>query len=386
MDETMHDAPGVGACGCASTHDKEAEDASTSLDRRFPAPVMSATADASTLPDLGRFTIGFDQRDRARFHELIDEVIDSGRWAEGPVNQRFEAAWEAWNGLPSLALSSWAGGALAALEFAGVRGETVLCPSNTFMATPLAALHAGAHVEFVDCNREDLCMSFADFEAKAEQHKPRAALLVHIGGHIAFDAEKIAAYCREHGIFLIEDCAHAHGASWNGQRPGTWGDAGVYSLYATKTISTGEGGVLVSRHPELLEFTRKFRNYGKPEHATEGVNFRMNEFTAALGLLQIERLEEIVAWKNEAARVHLDPVHPARLELPDGMRSGLYKYIVFDWLERSTGRVYDQPCHRILGHSVELPNSDWVAQNHSCVPLYYQSRAAGPVAPTEVRA
>ena len=78
-------------------------------------------------------------------------------------------------------------------------------------------------------------------------------MLVHIGGHIAFEVEVIADYCREHGIFLIEDCAHAHGASWNGRRAGTYGDAGVYSLYATKTISTGEGGVLVSDRPEVLE-------------------------------------------------------------------------------------------------------------------------------------
>ena len=65
-------------------------------------------------------------------------------------------------------------------------------------------------------------------------------------------------------------------------------------------------------------------------------------------------------------------MHPSRLELPDGMMSGLYKYIVFDWLERSTGRVYDQPCHRIMGTGDDLPNSDWVAANHSCVPLYYR--------------
>ncbi|HEY2655093.1 MAG TPA: aminotransferase DegT, partial [Solirubrobacteraceae bacterium] len=62
----------------------------------------------------------------------------------------------------------------------------------------------------------------------------------------------------------------------------------------------------------------------------------------------------------------------SRLELPEGMVSGLYKYVVFEWLERSTGRVYDEPCHRILGHHVELPNSDWVTRNHSCPPLYYR--------------
>jgi perosamine synthetase len=332
---------------------------------------MSSTASAATS-GFDTFAIGFDQRDRARVHALIDEVIDSGRWTEATMNERFEQAWAEHNGLASVALSSWAGGAMAALHFAGVEGQTVLCPSNTFMATPLAAIRAGASVQFVDCNREDLCMSFKDFEAKAEKHKPRAALLVHIGGHIAFDSEQIAEYCVANNIFLIEDCAHAHGASWNGRRPGSYGDAGVYSLYATKTITTGEGGVLVSKRPEVIEHARAFRNYGKTTYEVHGLNFRMSEFTAALGLVQIQRLPEIVAWKNSVAREHLDAEYPSRLQLPDGMTSGLYKYIVLDWLERSTGRVYDEPCHRILGHAVDLPNTDWVARNHSCVPLYYR--------------
>ncbi|WP_249011951.1 DegT/DnrJ/EryC1/StrS aminotransferase family protein [Conexibacter sp. DBS9H8] len=334
---------------------------------------------STAAPDYGRFAIGFDQRDRDRFHALIDEVIDSNRWSEATFTERFEQAWSDWNGLPAVATSSWSGGALAALHFAGVEGETVLCPSNTFMATPLAAVRAGARVEFVDCNREDLCMSFADFEAKAERYRPKAALLVHIGGHIAFDAKRIADYCAAHDIFLIEDCAHAHGAEWRGSdgsvtKPGQYGDAGVYSFYATKTVSTGEGGILVSKRPELIEFARGFRNYGKPSYDVQGLNFRMNEFTAALGLIQTERMPDVVAWKNAVAREHLDPRFPgSRLELPAGMTSGLYKYIVFDWLEQSTGRVYDQPCHRIFGHThVELPNTDWVAKHHSCPPLYYR--------------
>jgi dTDP-4-amino-4,6-dideoxygalactose transaminase len=337
---------------------------------------------APSGPDFGAFAIGFDHRDRDRLHELWDQVMDSEQWSEGKLVAGFEQAWERHAGLASVATSSWAGGALAALEFAGVRGETVLCPSNTFMATPLSVLKAGGAVEFVDCNREDLCMSFADFEAKAERHRPKAAWLVHIGGHIAFDADRIADYCREQGIFLIEDCAHAHGATWNGRRPGAWGDAGVYSFYATKTISTGEGGMLVSRHPELLEFARGFRNYGKPDHEIEGLNYRMSEFTAAIGIVQTERLDEIVSWKNVVARELLDPIHPARLELPEGMVSGLYKYIVFDPVERSTGKVYEDPAHRIMGHDTDLPNTDWVAQNHWCVPLYYR----GPEMPKDIEA
>jgi perosamine synthetase len=335
--------------------------------------ILASQSSASILAalEVAHFRIGFDERDRARLHELWDEVLESQRWSEGLLVERFEGAWSGWNGLPSIAFSGWTGAALAAFAFAGVRGQTVLMPSNTFMATPLAALAAGARVEFVDCNRDDLCMSFDDFVVRAERHRPRAAVLVHIGGHIAFDSKRIAAWCRETGVFLIEDCAHAHGAEWGGHRPGTFGDAGLWSFYATKTISTGEGGMLVSRHPELVEFARAFRNYGKPDYRIRGLGLRMSEFSAALGLVATERLPDIVAWKNRIAREQLDPLYERRLRLPDGMTSGLYKYIVFEPIERSTGRVYDQPCHRLFGHDIDLPNTDWVAASHSCVPLYY---------------
>lgn len=318
------------------------------------------------------FAIGFDHRDRGRLHDLWASALDGEQWSDGPLTARFEGAWASWNHLDAVATSSWSGAALAALEFFDVRGKTVLCPSNTFMATPLAIQAAGARVQFVDCNRNDLCMSFADFERKVAEHKPSAAFLVHIGGHLAFEVEEIAAFCRAEGIILLEDCAHAHGASWHGQRAGTWGDAGIWSFAATKTVSTGEGGMLVSPHGGLIEFARSFRSYGKPSYAQPGLNYRMNEFTAALGIVGVERMDEIAAWKNAAARERLDHAHPNRLQLPDGMVSGLYKYVVFDAIERSTGKVYDEPCHRLLGHDVELPNSDWVAENHWCVPLYYR--------------
>ena len=337
---------------------------------------MSLSASTDLSAEIQRFAIGFDPRDRPRLHALWDEVLDSGQWTEGGMLARFERAWEAWNGVPAVAFSGWSGGALAALEYAGVRGEAVLCPSNTFPATVFAIEKAGGRPVFVDCNRDDLCASYEDFAAKVQKHRPRAACVVHVGGHIAFEVERIAALCRAEEIFLIEDCAHAHGAASNGRRAGTWGDAGVWSLYATKTISTGEGGVLVSGDPDLLEFARGYRNYGKPDFEIAGLNFRMSEFTAALGVIQVERMEEIVRWKNAAARALLDPLYAHRLELPDGMVSGLYKYIVFEPIERSSGRVYDLPCHRLWNTGEHLPNSDWVAQNHWCVPLYYRPDAA----------
>jgi dTDP-4-amino-4,6-dideoxygalactose transaminase len=319
-----------------------------------------------------RFTIGFDLSDRERVHRYWDEIFDTQQWTESKFTALFEERWAGWNGLPSLAFSSWSGAAQAALEYFKVQGKTVLCPSNTFMATPLSVVKAGARLEFVDCNREDLCLSFEDLKRKAEKFRPAAVWVVHIGGHIAFEIEEIARFCKERGIVLLEDCAHAHGASWNGRKPGTWGAAGVYSFYATKTITMGEGGILATADPGLLEYAKRSRNYGKPDFAVPGQNQRITEFGAALGVVQVDRLPDIVAWKKAYAEKHLDPKFPNRVKLPAGMASGYYKYIVFDPIEKSTGKVYDQPCHRIMGRDADLPNSDWVAKNHWCVPLYYK--------------
>ncbi len=320
---------------------------------------------------VGKFTIGFDHRDRTELHKMWDSIFDTQQWSEGKFTKEFESVWSEWNDLSSVAFSSWAGGAMSVLDFIGVKDEFVLCPSNTFMATPLSVINSGGKVQFVDCNKEDLCMSFDDFMIKAEKFKPKAVWVVHIGGHIAFDIEKISLYCKENNIFLLEDCAHAHGAEWNAQKPGSWGDAGVYSMYATKTISTGEGGILVSKHQKLIDYCYKFRNYGKFEYDVEGLNYRMSEFTAALGVVQTKRMKEIVEWKNAYAKIFLDSEFSNRIIFPEGMKSGYYKYIVFDELEKSTGKVYDESCHKIMGHDVELPNTDWVVDNHWCVPLYY---------------
>jgi dTDP-4-amino-4,6-dideoxygalactose transaminase len=323
-----------------------------------------------------KFRIGFDRRDKRRLYRYWDEIISNERWTEGKFTQIFEEKWSIWNGIPAIAVSSWTGAAMACMEYFNLKGRKVLCPTNTFIATPFSVVKTGAEVAFADRNRSDLCLSSEAVASAVAKHDIAAVWLVHIGGHIGFDTRKIAELCRSKKIILLEDCAHAHGASWHGEKPGTWGDAGVYSLCATKTISTGEGGVLVSKHKGLIDFARKFRNYGKPDYEVEGLNYRMSEFVAALGIVQIERMGEIVAWKNEMASAHLDPKFNNRLKLPKGMVSGLYKYIVFDPIGNSTGKVYDKLCHTIMKREGEFPNSDWVSKNHWCVPLFYNPMTA----------
>lgn len=332
---------------------------------------------APPAPPALPFAIGFDDRDEAELMARWQAILRSNRWSLGAQLEEFEALWSGWNGLSAVGFDNWAGAALAALDFVGVAGETVLCPSNTFLATPRSAKLAGAEIVFYDCNRHDLCGAFDDFVAKAEAVRPKLAWIVHVGGHIAFDVERIAGYCRERRIWLFEDCAHAHGAEWNGRRPGSWGDVGIYSFYATKTISTGEGGVAVTSNPDMLRHLRSYRDYGRGSHyRVQGMNHRMDEFRAAFAAVQARRMPEIVAWKQAYARDVLDPAYPNRVRFPQGMRSGFYKYIVFDPCPVSTGKVYELPCHRIFGAAGALPNSDWIAANHWCVPIYYPRHQA----------
>lgn len=319
-----------------------------------------------------KFTIGFEAADREKLFGYFEEIIATQKWSEGKFTALFEEKWARYHDMPSAAFSSWGGAALATLEFFHVQDKVVLCPSNTFMATPLSVIKAGGKVEFVDCNREDLCMSVDDLKRKIRQFRPKAVWIVHIGGHIAFQIKEIAALCKENNIVLLEDCAHAHGASWHGKKAGSWGDAGVYSFYATKTISTGEGGMLVSGNNGLVEYAKKYRNYGKFDYAVAGLNYRIGEFAAAIGCVQTDRLDEIVTWKNNYAKCHLDHKFPRRVNFPEGMISGYYKYIVFDQVEKSTGKVYDQPCHLIMKKDYVLKNTEWLAKNHWCVPLYYK--------------
>lgn len=143
------------------------------------------------------FTIGFEKEDTKKLHEYWDEIIANQQWSEGKFTKMFEEKWSEYNKLYSVAFSSWAGASLAALEYFNIRGKTVLCPSNTFMATPLSVIKAGGNVEFVDCNKDDLCLSLSDLKEKIELYKPVAVWVVHIGGHIAFQIGEIAGLCKE---------------------------------------------------------------------------------------------------------------------------------------------------------------------------------------------
>ncbi len=322
--------------------------------------------------------IYFTEENKQEYFRCVNEIIDTNWWSDGKYTRNFEQMNNDYCGMESVALSN-AGAALYMLyKYAGVKGKDVIIPGNTFWATASTAKLAGANVIYADCNKEDLCLSYNDMVKRVTKNTA-AITVVHIGGHIAFDIEKIAKFCSENNIALIEDCAHAHGAEWNGRKAGSWGIGGAYSFYATKTLSTGEGGLLVTKNKELAEWCKIQRNYGKKlvdnkityPHL-DGFNFRMSEFTAALGCIQMSNLEDIIAQKRALASKY-DKIFDNRVHFPEGMKSGYYKYIIFNQdLKQQTGKVFgltDQ-CSYIEAKNHDLPNSNWVGENHYCPPIY----------------
>ncbi len=328
--------------------------------------------------------IPFEPEYRKEFYELEEQIFDSNFWSEGNMQKTFEKEFGDYVGLGARAVASGGAALLAILEYVGVRGKDVIVPSNTFWADARAVQMAGGNVVFADCNKEDLCLSVEDLKKKVTPDT-KAVIVVHIGGHIAFQIEEIVRFCKEREIELIEDCAHVHGGWWNGKTGGHYGIAGAYSFYATKTMPLGDGGMIVSKNKELLKWVEKYRNYGKEVvdghvyyRIPDGFNMRINEFTAALGIIQTRRLPRIVEWKRQLARKY-DQIFDNRVRFPEGMQSGYYKYIVFDTpLKQETGQVFGPGDlgHFIAGVDADVPNSEWVVRHHKCAPIYYGYESA----------
>ncbi len=322
--------------------------------------------------------IPFEEEYRKKFYALEEKIFASNMWSEGEMLHTFEDKFSEYTHTGARAIADGGAALLAILSYIGVKGKDVLVPSNTFWADTQAVKYAGGNPVFVDCNKNDLCMSFEDMKKKITDNT-KAVILVHIGGHIAFETEKIAEYCKLKKIELIEDCAHVHGAWWNGKTGGNYGMAGAYSFYATKTMPLGDGGMVVSENNDLLKYVEEFRNYGKEVidghvfyRIKEGFNFRLSEFNAALGIVQMERLNHILEWKRELAKKY-DELFDNRVKFPEGMISGYYKYIVFDTpLKQETGQVFGPRDlgHVIEGEKINMPNSTWVTEHHKCVPIY----------------
>ena len=342
----------------------------------------------------------FEEADRAAILEDIDRCLASGWVATGKNVMALEEFWAEYCRCSHGVACSNGGAALELIMKAlQVEGKDVLVPTNTFIATANAVTLAGGNVVFLDTDPRTMGVSLKEVERRATE-RTAAVIVVHIGGIISKELPAIAAWCRDRGIPLVEDAAHAHGSETDGKRAGQFGVAAAYSFFATKVITSGEGGMVVTSDSDLAEKCRGLRDYGKISewesvHTVPSTNYRMNEIASIVALSQARRLDDFIAAREEVARRYTEALSGRlQLVLPEG-RSSWYKYIALlpkgvdrqafksrlkDHGVSMAGGVYELPVHLqpLLASEqprTDLPLSEDLCARHVCLPIFYTMSA-----------
>jgi dTDP-4-amino-4,6-dideoxygalactose transaminase len=235
--------------------------------------------------------------------ELVLEVLRSGSIAQGPKVKQLEEEFAATFGLDHvIAVNNGTTALVGALEVLDLQpGDEVLTTPFTFVATLNAILEAGATATFADIREEDFNL---DPGSVRERITTRTKVLapVHLYGQMA-DMQPIEALAHDHGLRILEDAAQSHGATYQGRAAGSYG-LGTFSLYATKNLTTGEGGLIVTDDAELADRLRVLRNQGmraRYEYEVAGHNYRLTDLQAAVGIPQLARYASIVETRRRNA-------------------------------------------------------------------------------------
>ncbi|QNI34680.1 DegT/DnrJ/EryC1/StrS family aminotransferase [Alloacidobacterium dinghuense] len=239
--------------------------------------------------------------------EAVVAVLRSSRLSIGPKQEEFEHLLATDIGVPhAVAVSSGTAGLHLCIRALGIgKEDEVIVPSFAFVSAANAIRYEGATPVFVDIEPATLNMDPARIE-EALTPRTRAILAVHTFGCPA-DMDAILDIARRHRLLVIEDCCEAIGAEYRGQRVGSFGDAAVFAFYPNKQITMGEGGVVVTRNADMARDIRALRNQGRYEsdewyqHKVLGYNYRLSEMSCALGCVQMQRIDDILARREAVA-------------------------------------------------------------------------------------
>lgn len=349
--------------------------------------------------------LNYSKREKSFITTGVKEILNSGFLTMGKKVHQFEELFAKFIGTKyAVAVNSGTSALEIPLRALNVKGKSIIIPTNTFMATPLAALHAGAKVIFVDTTKEDLSINPKEIEKKITNNTV-GVIPVHIGGVISSHWKEISNICRSNKLFILEDAAHAHGAKINNQNAGSLGIAAAFSFYPTKVFNTGEGGMITTNDKSLYKKFITLRDHGKKNpkkniHTELGYNWRMAEISGLLGVQQMNKANVILRDRRNQAKLYdyllNDTPNLKLLKIPNNIKSSYYKYIVFvnssirDKVKKQMekkfgiilpGEVYNTLCHsqpvikrnkNIITKkgSQNFKNSEEISSEQLCLPLY----------------
>ena len=322
----------------------------------------------------------------------VTEVLRSGMLAGGKRVAELEERWAAFIGVRhAIAVSN---GTVAEMcIFAGMGlgpGDEVITVGHTFNATVSSILYTGATPVFVDIDPETYDID-PDRVAAAITPRTKAICPVHLFG-LPADMDPLLELAERHGLAIVEDACQAHGAEYRGRRVGSFGH-GAFSLYGTKNMTTGEGGLITTDDDALADWIRLYRNQGMREryrHEILGYNFRLTDVAAAIGLCQLDKLERNTARRQEIAKRYDEAFAELPVVVPSVPSDRTHVYhqytldvgpardaIVADLATAgvSTGIYYPIPVHRqpyvlALGIRAELPVTDRAAARSLSLPMF----------------
>ena len=324
--------------------------------------------------------------------DAVTEVLRSGMIAQGPGVEEFERAFAEYTGSEyAVAVNSGTAALHTALLAHGIgKGDEVITSPFTFIATGNSVLYTGAKPVFADIETETYNIDPADIQEKISP-KTRALLPVHLYGHPA-EMKAIRELAEDHDLTLIEDACQAHGASYFGKKVGAFG-SGTFSFYPTKNMTTGEGGMLTTGDREVAERAKMIRAHGSKQrylHEMVGYNLRMTDIAAAIGLVQLKKLDGFNATRQKNAGIlseGLKAVDGVRLPvIRNGCTHVFHQYTIRaekrDELaaflrEREIGTgihypipIHTQPLYRELGYGDSHPEAEKAAEEVLSLPVH----------------
>lgn len=345
----------------------------------------------------------FTEEDRAWIHRDMDAILD-GALSMGPNVQAFEREFATMAGVRhAIAMNSCTAAleiALLALGFEA--GGEVIVPAETFIATGMAVHLVGGIPVFAEISESTFCLDLEDVKRRVNI-RTKGIILVHMAGFITPDIIEFRRYCDTQGLFLIEDAAHAPGATRAGRGAGSFGHAGCFSFYPTKVLTAGEGGMLTTDSDEVAAYARSLQHRGRDMQASAeqynlpGRNVRMTEMAALLGRVQLSHLDEFLERRRQVAAIYqseLQGDERIRLIMPDEVSASSYWKIPallgaatervavtermknagvsVDWAYQPA--LHLQPVFRDLyGTKIgQLPRTEDLLARHICLPCHPQ--------------